>query len=284
MERDVPLKVAAFAGATSEVIQKRPSGKGLLRVAARVANTPVVFERYVDARARRILAHRVMAGAHGLQIFVSEFLHRRAPEIVPKPVGVHFVANDKIRRAPMRIAGARITLGNKLEAGAQRAQTFRRRRVERAEPIGRLSGIIRMQQDLFEPRITRFVSEENETDHHAAFRERFNLPVQAGQSVRFEEHRFAINNPLNGSEPVGQRNQLADVDVEGCMFNAQREGILNHLDLQALLTGHRREWIGIGRSILRAEKSGGAAEEPGDRAQRHEATGAACFVSVRKSK
>lgn len=93
-----------------------------------------------------------------------------------------------------------------------------------------------MEHQFVESGIAAAVIEEDETDDHAVVRKRFNLAIEG-----FEKAGVGLQ--FTG---LGEIEELGEIDIESGVFDAEREGIIDHLNLEPFLGG----WVGERGGIL----------------------------------
>ena len=77
-------------------------------------------------------------------------------------------------------------------------------------------------------------------------------------------HRLAINDPIEAVGLASEIDHLAEVDVERSVLDAERDGVGNHLHLQALLAGDGGEGDVVGGDAAEFLDEAVGAELPRD--------------------
>ena len=166
-----------------------------------------------------------MGGTNGGEVIIGEFFHADATDVVPEPMGINFVADDIIPDTAVLGIRRAVTFGESFNARGVRGGAFRIREVESSEIVRGSWIVFRMQHQFVERFIAALVIEEDQTDDDIRIRERLDLTIEVFERA-FVDGKIAVG---------GDGQEIGEVNVERGMFDAESKGIIDHLDLEALL-------------------------------------------------
>jgi hypothetical protein len=276
MPCDVPWEVAVGVDAGGEGVEEVAAGGGFVRADAGHADGPVVIEGDVESVVGGFGEDSGGDGAEGAFVGGDGVGEGGEAEVVPEPVGIDLIADDPAAdRAVIRVFAIPAS-GEGGHDGGETAFAFVGFCVEGADGVVVVLAGSGVDEDGVAGGVFGWIDEEDGVDEDAFVGERADLGVEG-----FEIG--VVEGPLAGGAGAfagGEVDDAAEIDVDACVVDAEGEGVVVHLDLEAF--DGRRLGEGIGRGVEGGEgesgEGGGQLTERGH----EEAVGAVWACGQRK--
>jgi hypothetical protein len=136
----------------------------------------------------------------------------------------------------MGCVGGAVTGGQEIDAGGIGGGACGGGEIEGGKIVWSGVVVFRMQHESIEGFIAAAIIEQDETDDDIGVGKRFDLAIEA----------FQVAEIGFGKGRVGKIEELGEVNVESGVLDAERKGVIDHLDLETFF-GRRR---GEGSSVL----------------------------------